>query len=109
MSCLSNGQGEMGLCVMVVNDDLTPHNRKQMAPSAALQMEPADEVKVTLERTHRPRAPMKKNPTVCQLSTKEVDQRYTGPRDGHQQQVLRASVLGCQDNGKSLFTTVFPH
>lgn len=47
----------MGLCAMVVEDDFTPHKRKQMATLAALQVEPADQVKVTPARTHRPRTP----------------------------------------------------
>lgn len=83
-----------GLCVIVVYDDFISHNRKQVAMLAALQEELADQVKVTPRRTHRPRTPMKKNPTVCQLGTREVEQRYTWPRNGHQQWGLRGSNLG---------------
>ncbi|KAM7136991.1 uncharacterized protein WM277_016092 isoform 1-T2 [Molossus nigricans] len=58
---LSNGQAETGPCVTVV-DDFPPCNRKHRATLAALQVEPADQVKVTPWRTHRPRTPRKKIP-----------------------------------------------
>lgn len=82
-----------GLCV-IVDDDFAAHNRKQVAMLTALQEELADQVKVTPRRTHRPRTPMKKNPTVCQLGARLVDQRYTWPRNGHQQWELRGPNLG---------------